>query len=85
MPTTTIAEHKRKQLIDNLDQAHHNATYGGNGATLYKEAADEIRHLLTYIEQLRDRLHWVNEDFLEMKLRLELIQKAERRREQNDD
>lgn len=85
MPTTTIAEHKRKQLIDNLDQAHHNATYGGNGYTLYKEAADEIRHLLTYIEQLRDRLHWVNEDFLETKLRLELIQNAQRRKEQHDD
>jgi len=84
MPTTTIAEHKRKQLIDNLDQAHRNATYGGNGRTLYKEAADEIRHLLTYIEQLRERLHWVNEDFLETRLRLELIQKAQRRTEQHD-
>jgi len=84
MPTTTIAEHKRQQLIDNLDQAHHNATYGGNGATLYKDAADELRHLLTYIEQLRERLHWVNEDFLETKLRLELIQRQQRRTERSD-
>ena len=85
MPTTTIADHKRKQLIYNLDEAHHDATFGGNGLTLYKEAADEIRHLLNYIEQLRDRLHWVNEDFLETKLRLELIQNAQRKREQHDD
>lgn len=84
MTTTSNAEHKRQQLIDNLDQAHHNATYGGNGRTLYKEAADEIRHLLTYIDQLRERLHWVNEDFLETKLRLEIIQNSQRLKERSD-
>lgn len=69
-------DRKRQQLIDNLDQAHRSRTYGGDGGTLYGDAANEIRHLLTYIEQLRERLHWVNEDFLRMRQEMQLSQKA---------
>lgn len=52
---------KRDDLLAALDNAHHLRTYGGNGHTLYKQAADEIRHLLTTIESLQDRLHHCNE------------------------
>ena len=72
----TESDRKRQQLIDNLDQAHRSRTYGGDGSTLYGDAANEIRHLLTYIEQLRERLHWVNEDFLRMRQEMQLSQKA---------
>ena len=52
---------KRDDLLAALDNAHHLRTYGGNGHTLYKRAADEIRHLLTTIESLQERLHHCNE------------------------
>jgi len=52
---------KRDDLLAALDNAHHLRTYGGNGYSLYKQAADEIRHLVTTIESLKERLHFCNE------------------------
>lgn len=52
---------KRDDLLKALDDAHRTRTYGAAGRTLYGDAAVEIRHLLTTIESLQDRLHHCNE------------------------
>ena len=52
---------KRDDLLTALDDAHRSRTYGADGSTLYGHAATEIRHLLTTIESLQDRLHHCNE------------------------
>lgn len=51
----------RNDLLEALDNAHRSRTYGGDGRTLYGDAAVEIRHLATTIDSLRERLHFCNE------------------------
>ena len=51
----------RNDLLEALDNAHRTRTYDGDGRTLYGDAAVEIRHLVTTIESLKERLHYCNE------------------------
>lgn len=79
---------KRDDLVTALDDAHRSRTYGGDGSTLYGHAAAEIRHLLTTIESLQDRLHHANEYALELQNIMQLdniIRQAEARVAADDD
>jgi hypothetical protein len=71
---------KRNELLDELKAAHRaRVLASGNGATVYSEAANEIQHLLVYIEQLKERLHGVNERLLNAQTDIQLLEARARR------
>lgn len=79
---------KRDDLLTALDDAHRSRTYGGDGSTLYGHVAAEIRHLLTTVESLQDRLHHCNEYALELQNIVQLdnaIRRAEAHVAADDD
>jgi hypothetical protein len=68
------------QLIEELERAHKFRTYGGNGYTLHGEAAQRLRELKLYIEQLKETKHWLNEQLLEVRTDLQLAEARNRER-----
>jgi len=68
------------QLIEELERSHKFRTYGGNGYTLHGEAAQRIRELKLYIEQLKSDKHWLNEKLLEVRTDLQLAEARNRER-----
>jgi len=72
---------KRDELLDELKAAHRaRVLASGDGATVYSEAANEIQHLLVYIEQLKSDKHWLNEQLLEVRTDLQLAEARNRER-----
>jgi hypothetical protein len=70
----------RDELLKELDTAHGaRAVAFGNNPTLYSDAADEIRHLLVYIEQLKSDKHWLNERLLNAQTDIQLLEARARR------
>jgi len=69
-----------EQLIEDLERAHKFRTYGGNGRTLQGEAAQRLRELLLYVEQLKETKHWLNEQLLEVRTDLQLAEARNRER-----
>ena len=68
------------QLIEELERAHKFRTYGGDGYTLHGEAAQRLRELKLYIEQLKETKHWLNEQLLEVRTDLQLAEARNRER-----
>ena len=68
------------QLIEELERSHKFRTYGGDGYTLYGEAAQRLRELKLYIEQLKETKHWLNEQLLEVRTDLQLAEARNRER-----
>ena len=68
------------QLIEELERAHKFRTYGGQGYTLHGEAAQRLRELKLYIEQLKETKHWLNEQLLEVRTDLQLAEARNRER-----
>ena len=62
------------QLIEELERSHKFRTYGGDGYTLHGEAAQRLRELKLYIEQLKSDKHWLNEQLLEVRTDLQLAE-----------
>ena len=62
------------QLIEELERSHKFRTYGGEGYTLHGEAAQRLRELKLYIEQLKETKHWLNEQLLEVRTDLQLAE-----------
>ena len=62
------------QLIEELERSHKFRTYGGDGYTLHGEAAQRLRELKLYIEQLKETKHWLNEQLLEVRTDLQLAE-----------
>ena len=62
------------QLIEELERSHKFRTYGGQGYTLHGEAAQRLRELKLYIEQLKETKHWLNEQLLEVRTDLQLAE-----------
>ena len=67
-------------LIEDLERAHKFRTYGGDGYTLHGEAAQRLRELKLYIEQLKETKHWLNEQLLEVRTDLQLAEARNRER-----
>jgi hypothetical protein len=63
-----------EQLIEELERSHKFRTYGGQGYTLHGEAAQRLRELKLYIEQLKETKHWLNEQLLEVRTDLQLAE-----------
>jgi hypothetical protein len=63
-----------EQLIEELERSHKFRTYGGQGYTLHGEAAQRLRELTLYIEQLKETKHWLNEQLLEVRTDLQLAE-----------
>ena len=63
-----------EQLIEELERSHKFRTYGGDGYTLHGEAAQRLRELKLYIEQLKETKHWLNEQLLEVRTDLQLAE-----------
>ena len=61
-----------EQLIEDLERAHNFRTYGGAGRTLQGDAAQRLRELTLYVEQLKSDKHWLNEQLLEVRTDLQL-------------
>ena len=68
------------QLIEELERSHKFRTYGGDGYTLHGEAAQRLRELKLYIEQLKETKHWLNEQLLEVRTDLQLAEARNRER-----
>jgi hypothetical protein len=68
------------QLIEELERSHKFRTYGGQGYTLHGEAAQRLRELKLYIEQLKETKHWLNEQLLEVRTELQLAEARNRER-----
>jgi len=68
------------QLIEELERSHKFRTYGGQGYTLHGEAAQRLRELKLYIEQLKETKHWLNEQLLEVRTDLQLAEARNRER-----
>jgi len=68
------------QLIEELERSHKFRTYGGDGYTLHGEAAQRLRELKLYIEQLKETKHWLNEQLLEVRTDLQLAEARIRER-----
>jgi len=68
------------QLIEELERSHKFRTYGGDGYTLHGEAAQRLRELKLYIEQLKSDKHWLNEQLLEVRNDLYLAEARNRER-----
>jgi len=68
------------QLIEELERAHNFRTYGGAGRTLQGDAAQRLRELKLYIEQLKSDKHWLNEQLLEVRTDLQLAEARNRER-----
>ena len=68
------------QLIEELERSHKFRTYGGEGYTLHGEAAQRLRELKLYIEQLKETKHWLNEQLLEVRTDLQLAEARNRER-----
>ena len=62
------------QLIEELERSHKFRTYGGQGYTLHGEAAQRLRELKLYIEQLKSDKHWLNEQLLAVRTDLQLAE-----------
>jgi len=69
-----------EQLIEELERSHKFRTYGGQGATLQGTAAQRLRELTLYIEQLKSDKHWLNEQLLEVRTDLQLAEARNRER-----
>jgi hypothetical protein len=69
-----------EQLIEELERSHKFRTYGGQGYTLHGEAAQRLRELKLYIEQLKETKHWLNEQLLEVRTDLQLAEARNRER-----
>ncbi|MGA1506255.1 MAG: hypothetical protein ACO37V_06765 [Ilumatobacteraceae bacterium] len=69
-----------EQLIEELERSHKFRTYGGDGYTLHGEAAQRLRELKLYIEQLKETKHWLNEQLLEVRTDLQLAEARNRER-----
>ena len=63
-----------EQLIEELERSHKFRTYGGQGSTLQGTAAQRLRELKLYIEQLKSDKHWLNEQLLEVRTDLQLAE-----------
>jgi len=63
-----------EQLIEELERSHKFRTYGGQGSTLQGTAAQRLRELTLYIEQLKSDKHWLNEQLLEVRTDLQLAE-----------
>jgi len=59
----------RNELIAKLDELSVK-----DQSAPYSDAANEIRHLLVYIEQLKERLHGVNERLLNARTDIQLLE-----------
>jgi hypothetical protein len=46
---------------------------------VYSDAANEIQHLLVYIEQLKSDKHWLNERLLNAQTDIQLLEARARR------
>ena len=68
------------QLIEELERSHKFRTYGGQGYTLQGEAAQRLRELKLYIEQLKSDKHWLNEQLLAVRTDLQLAEARNRER-----
>ena len=68
------------QLIEKLERSHKFRTYGGQGSTLQGTAAQRLRELTLYIEQLKSDKHWLNEQLLEVRTDLQLAEARNRER-----
>ena len=68
------------QLIEDLERAHNFRTYGGAGRTLQGDAAQRLREMKLYIEQLKSDKHWLNEQLLEVRTDLQLAEARNRER-----
>ena len=68
------------QLIEELERSHKFRTYGGDGYTLHGEAAQRLRELKLYIEQLKSDKHWLNEQLLAVRTDLQLAEARNRER-----
>jgi len=68
------------QLIEELERAHKFRTYGGAGYTLQGQAAERLRELQLYIEQLKSDKHWLNEQLLAVRTDLQLAEARNRER-----
>ena len=68
------------QLIEELERSHKFRTYGGQGSTLQGTAAQRLRELTLYIEQLKSDKHWLNEQLLEVRTDLQLAEARNRER-----
>jgi len=69
-----------EQLIEELERSHKFRTYGGQGSTLQGTAAQRLRELTLYIEQLKSDKHWLNEQLLEVRTDLKLAEARNRER-----
>ena len=69
-----------EQLIEELERSHKFRTYGGQGSTLQGTAAQRLRELQLYIEQLKSDKHWLNEQLLEVRTDLQLAEARNRER-----
>jgi len=78
--TITNDQH-RVDLLAALDGAHIARSYGApeNTYTLFNAAATEIRHLLLTIEQLKSDKHWLNEQLLNARTDIQLLEARARR------
>jgi len=63
-----------EQLIEELERSHKFRTYGGQGSTLQGTAAQRLRELTLYVEQLKSDKHWLNEQLLEVRTDLQLAE-----------
>ena len=71
---------KRDELLDELNAAHRaRVLASGDGATMYSDAANEIRQLLVHIEQLKSDKHWLNEQLLNARTDIQLLEARARR------
>jgi hypothetical protein len=68
------------QLIEELERSHKFRTYGGQGSTLQGTAAQRLRELTLYIEQLKSDKHWLNEQLLAVRTDLQLAEARNRER-----
>ena len=68
------------QLIEELERSHKFRTYGGQGSTLQGTAAQRLRELQLYIEQLKSDKHWLNEQLLAVRTDLQLAEARNRER-----
>ena len=69
-----------EQLIEELERSHKFRTYGGQGSTLQGTAAQRLRELTLYSEQLKSDKHWLNEQLLEVRTDLQLAEARNRER-----
>ena len=69
-----------EQLIEELERSHKFRTYGGQGSTLQGTAAQRLRELMLYVEQLKSDKHWLNEQLLEVRTDLQLAEARNRER-----